>query len=57
MRELVSRFGMDEDRVVREYADAERRGEVLRKSNDYHTSPEFYARALWNDGMRKGWLK
>jgi hypothetical protein len=30
MRELVRRFGRDEDRVVREYAAAEERGEVER---------------------------
>lgn len=56
MRRLVTRFGRDEDKVVEEYAAAEQRGEVERKSNDYATPPEHYARALWNDGVRKGWL-
>ena len=53
MRDLVTRFGMDEVRVITEYAAAE----VRRMSNEYNTTPEQYARALWNDGVKKGWLR
>ena len=53
---LVAEFGMNEDRVVQEYAAAEQNGDVNRKSNEYGTPPEAYARALWRDGVRKGWL-
>ena len=56
LRSLVERFGLDEERVVAEYAAAERRGEVERKSNEYGTTPETYARALWSDAVRKGWI-
>lgn len=56
MRELVSRFGADEESIVREYANAERRGEVERKSNSYHLTAEEYARALWKDAVKKGWI-
>lgn len=56
MRELVRRFGHDEERVVREYAGAEERGEVERKSNSHHITAEQYARALWNDAVKKGWI-
>lgn len=56
MCSLVEKFGYDEDRVVREYALAEERGEISRKSNGYGTSSDKYARALWSDGVRKGWL-
>jgi hypothetical protein len=56
MRELVGRFGHDEERVVREYAVAEKRGEVERKSNSHRITAEQYARALWNDAVKKGWL-
>jgi hypothetical protein len=56
MRATVARFGMDESRVIEGYVTAEKRGEVHRKSNDYNTSAEKYARALWKDGVRKGWL-
>jgi len=56
MRGLVRRFGLDEERVVREYAAAEERGEVERKSNSHKITAEQYARALWNDAVNKGWI-
>lgn len=56
MRQLVSRFGHDEERVVREYAAAEARGEVERQSNSHRLTAEQYARALWNDAVKKGWI-
>lgn len=56
MRELVRRFGPDEERIVREYAAAEARGEVHRKSNSHRLTSEQYARALWNDAVKKGWV-
>jgi hypothetical protein len=48
--------GRNPDRAVQEYAAAERRGEVVRKSNKHGIDPEAYARALLNDGQKKGWL-
>lgn len=56
MRELVRRFGPVEERVVREYAAAEERGDVERKSNSHGITAEQYARALWNDAVKKGWI-
>jgi hypothetical protein len=56
MRELVRRFGSDEDRVVRKYAAAEERGEVVRSLNERGSSALEYARRLWADGVKKGWL-
>lgn len=55
MREQVRRFAPIEERVVREYAAAEERGEVEIKSNSHGTNAEQYARALWNDAVKKGW--
>ena len=61
MRRLVERFGMNEEKVIQEYAAAERRGEVKRKSNKHGMSSEAYVHALWLDGVRdavdKGWLR
>jgi hypothetical protein len=56
MRGLVRRFGPDEERVVREYAATEGRGEVERKNNSHLITAEQYARALWNDAVKKGWI-
>jgi hypothetical protein len=56
MRSLWARFAPDAERVIREYAEAERRGEVTRASNTYGITPEDYARRLLADGSAKGWL-
>jgi hypothetical protein len=56
MRELVRWFGRDEDRVVMEYAAAEERGEVQRSSRQSGLTSLQYAKALWADAMKKGWL-
>jgi hypothetical protein len=57
MRELFRMCGNDEERLIAEYAAAERRGDVPRKSNSHGISPEDYARALLSDARKKGWLK
>lgn len=57
MLKLVDRYGIDEERIVREYASAEERGEVERRSNTRGYTAKQYARALWLDGVRKGWIR
>ena len=56
MRALYRRFGDDEERLVAEYAAAEIRGDVARTSNTRGYSAKQYARALYQDGNRKGWI-
>jgi len=56
MRDLVKRFGVDEERVIREYAEAEKRGDVERNRNAQNLTAEQYAHALWNDAVKKGWI-
>ena len=56
LREIAVKHGSDPDSIIKAYADAERRGEVLRKSNSHKTTPLQYAKALYNDALRKGWL-
>jgi hypothetical protein len=56
MRELARQFGRDENRVVHEYAASEERGEVQRGSNKRGMEALAYARRLWADGIKKGWL-
>lgn len=57
MVRIYRSVGRDADRAVSEYAAAECRGEVVRKSNKSQIDSEAYARALLNDGLRKGWLR
>jgi len=61
MRSLVLKYGKKEDIVRGQYAQAEERGEVGRRSNKNRLSSEKYAHALWRDGMKNtkkksGWL-
>jgi hypothetical protein len=56
MRRLYGIYRPDEDRVIREYALAERRGEVGRASNTAGIDAVEYARRLLADGLKKGWL-
>jgi len=56
MRELFQENAGDEEKTVSAYASAERAGEVSRRSNDYALNAEEYARRLFADGVRKGWI-
>jgi len=56
MRELYRRHRGDEDKIIEEYAAAERRGEVSRGSNAYDLAPEEYAYRLLEDARKKGWI-
>jgi hypothetical protein len=56
MRELHHRFNGHGERAIAAYAAAERRGDVRRASNKKGMTSESYARSLYGDGMRKGWL-
>jgi hypothetical protein len=56
MLRLIKLLGQNEGLVVRAYADAESRGAVRRKSNKNNMSAEEYAKALWKDGEKEGWL-
>ena len=56
MRELFRQYKKNETRIITAYADAEKSGIVTRKSNIQSISAEQYARALLQDGIRKGWI-
>jgi hypothetical protein len=45
------------ERTIQAYADAERLGKVSRASNKHDIGSEAYARGLFADGVRKGWLR
>ena len=56
MRQLFRLLGGDKEAVIEAYANAERTGEVSRLRNASGFGTQQYARALWNDGEKKGWL-
>lgn len=56
MRELVAKHGRKPELVCPLYAEAERDGIVLRKSNKLGISPDQYAERLYRDGDKKGWF-
>lgn len=56
MRELHGRYRGNAERIIRAYAEAEERGEVERRSDRHGLTPDQYARALWADAERKGWI-
>lgn len=57
MRQIFDRHWPVRDKMIAEYAAAERRGEVMRSRNRYNLSPEQYAHRLLEDGLKKGWLR
>jgi len=57
MRQLYKQYGNNESVLVTEYAKAEKNNIVPRKKNTYKISAEQYAKALYQDGIRKGWIK
>ena len=57
MRTLYRKHRGDESATVAAYAAAERSGQVSRSKNAHDIDAEAYARALFNDGVRKGWLR
>jgi len=56
MCRMWSKYGPNQAKVVKEYAAAERRGEVTRASNTTAMGSPDYAKRLLADGLAKGWL-
>jgi hypothetical protein len=60
-RDIMRRFYREHrgnaEQTIRAYADAERRGDVRRASNAYNIDALTYARLLFADGLRRGWLR
>jgi len=56
MRTLYRKYGNDKRRIVQEYAAAEIQGKVARYSNRGNRSGDQYAKELYRDGVKRGWL-
>ena len=57
MRRLYREHRGHAEKTIRAFAEAERRGEVRRASNVYNLDALSYARLLFADGRRRGWLR
>jgi hypothetical protein len=57
MRALFSKFNGDKQKITRAYAYMDENLYVPRKNNTHNFSSRYYAEALYNDGIKKGWLK
>ena len=53
---IYKRFNGDKEKTVNAYAYLEKEGSVPRKSNSHNWNPLTYSKALFNDGIKKGWL-
>jgi hypothetical protein len=55
MREIALDARWDQEKTVQEYARLDAAGKTPRKNRTQDSTS--YARALWNDGLQKGWLR
>ena len=57
MREVFGKYNGDKNKVIRAYAWLEENSYAPRKNNTHNFGSMYYAEALYNDGVKKGWLK
>ena len=56
MREVFNKYNGEKKKVIRAYAWLEEKGYAPRKNNTHNFSSMYYSEALYNDGIKKGWL-
>ena len=57
MREVFEKCNGDKNKSIRAYAWLEENSYAPRKNNMHNFGSMYYAEALYNDGLKKGWLK
>ena len=57
MREVFGKYNGDRDKAIMAYAWLEENSYAPRKNNTHNFGSMYYAEALYNDGVKKGWLK
>ena len=57
MREVFGKYNGDRDKAIMAYAWLEENSYAPRKNNTHNFGSMYYAEALYNDGIKKGWLK
>jgi hypothetical protein len=56
MREAFNKYSGEKEKTIKAYAWLEEKGYAPRKNNSHNFSARYYAEALFNDGIKKGWL-
>jgi hypothetical protein len=56
MREAFNKYNGEKEKTIKAYAWLEEKGHAPRKNNSHNFSAIYYAEALYNDGIKKGWL-
>ena len=57
IRQLFRLYNQDEPETVAAYAEAEQRGDVIRKRDSQGLTSAQYANRLCWDGTKKGWIR
>tara|TARA_B100000586_G_scaffold222794_1_gene169956 strand:+ start:672 stop:1154 length:483 start_codon:yes stop_codon:yes gene_type:complete len=57
MRGVFEKYNGDKNKSIRAYAWLEENSYAPRKNNTHGFGAMYYAEALYNDGIKKGWLK
>lgn len=57
MREVFNKYSGNKEKTIKAYAWMDEKGYAPRKNNTHNFSSLYYAEALYNDGIKKGWLK
>ncbi len=55
MKDLAVECRWEKERVISEYAKLDEKGKIPRKNRTQDSVS--YAKAMWNDGIQKGWLR
>ena len=56
MREAFNKYNGEKEKIIKAYAWLEEKGHAPRKNNSHNFNAIYYAEALYNDGIKKGWL-
>ncbi len=57
IKDVFKKHNGNKEETIKDYARLEEEGTVQRKNNSHKLSSMDYAKALYNDGINKGWLK
>lgn len=57
MRKLFNKYNGNKQKIITAYIWLEENTYISRKNNRHRFSSKYYAETLYNDGIKKGWIK